>query len=65
MYIILVGVGGRWQLDKEHPLVTVVVHLYDPGLAACRVLNEHLAVMAQMWRDVKFLAMEVPDTLLV
>ncbi|CAE7737240.1 unnamed protein product, partial [Symbiodinium microadriaticum] len=45
------------QVDKEHSAVTVVVHLYDSAVPSCRLLNEHLAILAQQWRDVKFLCM--------
>lgn len=41
-------------VDKEHKLTTVVVHVYEAQLVACRTMNGCLATLADEYRQVKF-----------
>lgn len=48
--------GDRFlgAVDKEHRLTTVVVHVYEDQMAACRTMNVCLAQLADEYRQVKF-----------
>ncbi|XP_063300688.1 phosducin-like protein 3 [Pelobates fuscus] len=35
--------------------IWVILHLYKPGIPICTLLNQHLAVLARKFKDVKFL----------
>ncbi|KAJ4462640.1 putative epsin [Paratrimastix pyriformis] len=42
-------------VDHEDPMVSVVVHLFEPGQAACMRLNELLESLAQQYPQINFL----------
>lgn len=41
-------------VDKEHRLTTIVVHVHEPHLAACRTMDGCLEQLADEYRQVKF-----------
>ncbi|XP_022909275.1 phosducin-like protein [Onthophagus taurus] len=43
-------------IDKENKNVTVIVHVYEESVTACRVMNECLNELSKMYEEVKFCA---------
>ncbi|KAL5014167.1 hypothetical protein ScPMuIL_008437 [Solemya velum] len=41
-------------IDREKPQVTVMVHIYEDGVAACEAMNGCLLCLAQEYPTVKF-----------
>lgn len=41
-------------IDSEHPTVTVVIHVYEKGFAACEAMNRCLECLALEYPVVKF-----------
>ncbi|CAH1981780.1 unnamed protein product [Acanthoscelides obtectus] len=44
-------------IDKEHKSVTVIIHIYDDNLEACRALNASLQELCRIYENVKFCRM--------
>lgn len=45
-------------IDKEHPAVTVIVHLYEDDKMACRAMNGCLVSLSKSYPQVKFCRLE-------
>ncbi|KRT86491.1 Thioredoxin [Oryctes borbonicus] len=43
-------------IDKEHKNVTIVIHLYEENVTACRVMNTCLGKLSKIYENVKFCA---------
>ncbi|KAF2897950.1 hypothetical protein ILUMI_08225 [Ignelater luminosus] len=43
-------------IDKEHKLVTVIIHIYEEYVEACRAMNSCLVELARMHEGTKFCA---------
>lgn len=43
-------------IDKEHKSVTVIIHLYEDHVEACRTMNVCLKSLSKLYDDVKFCA---------
>ncbi|BFZ08823.1 hypothetical protein BsWGS_11862 [Bradybaena similaris] len=42
------------EVDGENPSVTIIVHIYDPSVAACEAMNGSLICLASEYPTVKF-----------
>lgn len=43
-------------IDKEHKNVTIVIHIYEENVAACRAMNMCLSDLSKVYENVKFCA---------
>lgn len=53
--------GEGWYLrdiEEEEADVTIVVHIYEPHIAACSLVNKHLEDIAATWEHTKFLLLK-------
>ncbi|GJN91077.1 hypothetical protein Rhopal_004092-T1 [Rhodotorula paludigena] len=48
-------------VEDEAPDVAVVVHLYEPQLSLCALLNSHLAALARLYPSTKFLRAQASE----
>ncbi|KAI5476637.1 hypothetical protein MNV49_007415 [Pseudohyphozyma bogoriensis] len=48
-------------VEEEDPEVAVVLHLYEPGIEACHVLNSHLSAIARSYPHTKFIRAQATD----
>nr|CAI5860748.1 unnamed protein product [Callosobruchus analis] len=45
------------SIDKEHKSVTVIIHIYEDSIVACRALNACLQDLCKVYENVKFCRM--------
>lgn len=43
-------------IDKEDKAVKIIIHIYEPGVGACRCMNEALGSLSALYEKVKFCA---------
>lgn len=43
-------------IDKEHKSVTIIVHIYEDNVDACRAMNVCLTTLCKVYENVKFCA---------
>jgi hypothetical protein len=59
-------IGGEgWyiqHIEEEDPRVTIVLHIYEPHLHKCVLINRHLDEIAQKWTHVKILKLQSIDS---
>lgn len=43
-------------IDKEHKSVTIIIHIYEDNVDACRAMNSCLLTLCKLYENVKFCA---------
>ncbi|ORZ40600.1 thioredoxin-like protein [Catenaria anguillulae PL171] len=50
------------EVDEEHVGVSVIIHLYEPYITECQLLNKHLTALAPKFAHAKFLRMRASSS---